>query len=76
MVSIIQHVMQRNIPLVRYMMTERYSFRKGPVKDLVVRYFIRADIPGSYTAMPPSVSLMYFPDINGSGADNFLTVEK
>ena len=51
-------------------------FQKGPVKDLVVRYFIRADIPGSYTAMPPSVSLMYFPDINGSGADNFLTVEK
>jgi len=51
-------------------------FIRGPVNASTVRYFIRADIPGSYRTLPSSVSRMYYPEWNGSSSDNTLTVGK
>ena len=51
-------------------------FVKGPADSAVIRYFLRAEIPGSYSALPSSASLMYYPDMSGSGADDVLSVSK
>jgi uncharacterized protein YfaS (alpha-2-macroglobulin family) len=51
-------------------------FIRGPVNDSMVRYFIRADIPGTYRTLPSGVSRMYYPEWNGSSSDNTLTVGK
>ena len=49
-------------------------FIKGPSSEAVIRYFLRADIPGVVKALPASASLMYYPEINGSSTDSQLTV--
>ncbi|MGL4370067.1 MAG: alpha-2-macroglobulin family protein, partial [Spirochaetota bacterium] len=51
-------------------------FIRGPSSGAVVRYFLRADIPGSYKSLPAGVSLMYYPDVNGSTSDTHLEVAK
>ena len=51
-------------------------FIKGPADSAVIRYFLRAEIAGKYDSLPPSASLMYYPDVNGSGSDTALTVFK
>jgi uncharacterized protein YfaS (alpha-2-macroglobulin family) len=51
-------------------------FIKGPAESSVIRYFLRAEIPGKYSTLPSSVSLMYYPDVSGSGSDDVLTVTK
>lgn len=49
-------------------------FAKGPLNELTVRYFLRADLPGSYRSIPPTVSLMYYPGQYGSAKDDRLTI--
>lgn len=49
-------------------------FIKGPAESAVIRYFLRADIPGSYASLPASACLMYYPDVSGSGSNDVLTV--
>ena len=49
-------------------------FIKGPAESAVIRYFLRADIPGSYAALPASACLMYYPDVSGSGSNDVLSV--
>ena len=39
-----------------------------------IRYFLRAEIPGKYRALPSSASLMYYPDITGSTSDCVVTI--
>lgn len=51
-------------------------FISRPAGDAVIRYFIRADMPGRYRVLPAGASLMYYPDIRGSGADSSLWIEK
>lgn len=51
-------------------------FLSRPAGEAVIRYFIRADMPGRYRVLPAAASLMYYPDVSGSGADATLWIEK
>jgi alpha-2-macroglobulin len=49
-------------------------FIRGPLDSRTIRYFIRADLPGTYRILPPNASRMYYPATNGSGRDAILSV--
>ena len=49
-------------------------FAAGPRKELTVRYFLRADLPGKYAVMPARASLMYYPEIRGSSRDDSVSI--
>lgn len=42
----------------------------------VLRYFIRAELPGEYRALPARAQQMYFPQINGTTVDQNLSIYK
>jgi alpha-2-macroglobulin len=50
-------------------------FIRGPLQKSTVRYFLRADMTGSYNSAPASASLMYYPEVRGSSASETLKVE-
>lgn len=51
-------------------------FVTGPKDSFMIRYFLRANIPGAYHIMPARALLMYYPDITGSGRDTHLRIKK
>lgn len=50
-------------------------FLSGPVRKATVRYFLRAEIPGTYRVLPGSSSCMYYPHIQGITTDNTLVIK-
>ncbi|MCB1326374.1 MAG: alpha-2-macroglobulin [Spirochaetales bacterium] len=51
-------------------------FRAGPTQSFTMRYFLRADLPGQYRALPSRALFMYYPELYGTTADQGLTVER
>jgi len=48
----------------------------GRGDSLTVRYFLRADIPGSYKVLPAKAGLMYYPLVNGMSADDTVNIKE
>jgi len=51
-------------------------FVSGPSASFTIRYFLRAQLPGKYRALPATAQLMYFPDVNGATATQTFEVAK
>lgn len=51
-------------------------FAPGPQRELTVRYFLRADLPGAYRALPARGFFMYYPELYASSADTRLTIHR
>jgi uncharacterized protein YfaS (alpha-2-macroglobulin family) len=51
-------------------------FVSGPAQSFTIRYFITADLPGHYRALPARASLMYYPEVRGITADAELAVKE
>jgi uncharacterized protein YfaS (alpha-2-macroglobulin family) len=51
-------------------------FAPGPQRELTVRYFLRADLPGVYRALPARGLFMYYPELNAASADTRLTIHR
>ncbi len=51
-------------------------FAPGPQRELHVRYFLRADLPGTYRALPARSQFMYYPELYASSADTRLTIHR
>ena len=40
-----------------------------------IQYILRAELPGTYHAMPAVGKLMYYPEVNGNSADDTLIIK-
>ena len=61
----------------RHIYDDRAVFFIGdPAADLTIRYFIRANLPGMYRALPAKAAFMYYPEIYGTSSDQGLNVAK
>ncbi|MES0489325.1 MAG: MG2 domain-containing protein [Leptospirales bacterium] len=49
---------------------------EGPVRKFTIRYFLNANLPGKYKAMPAVSKLMYFPDISGRTSDQNIEIKE
>lgn len=49
-------------------------FVTRPERDMTIRYFLRADLPGDYTVLPSASSLMYYPGVFGRTSSSYITV--
>ncbi len=49
-------------------------FLTGPKRNFTIRYFLRANIPGTYKSLPAKSSLMYYPEIFGSSSINKISI--
>ncbi len=49
-------------------------FTRGPVKNFTIRYFLRANLPGEYRAVPAKALIMYYPELHGLTSDDTLRV--
>ncbi|MCR9143495.1 MAG: MG2 domain-containing protein [bacterium] len=45
-------------------------------EKLTVRYFLRANLPGNYRALPAKAAFMYYPEISGGTTDQELNIGK
>lgn len=43
-------------------------------EEMEFSYILKAQIPGTYSAMPPNGALMYYPEVNGHGKINDVVV--
>ncbi|MCP4129445.1 MAG: alpha-2-macroglobulin [bacterium] len=50
-------------------------FLAGPTREDTVRYFLRAEIPGTYRSLPAKASLMYYPDVYGGSEDTEVVIK-
>jgi len=51
-------------------------FMRYGLNSTSVRYFIRAEIPGTYKVIPAGISHMYNPNIKGYSSDSILEIRK